>query len=136
MVTIIWIIFILMLIVPVILYIIQDYNMSYYKLNGRRGIEIECWLKTRKWYNSFIYNIQREILDGYKINGEGVSIDDIEAVIDKKIKEFVTGENDTSTISNAFYWPDTPEGTKYWAKREHEFLAWYFGQYVDFHLTR
>ena len=116
--TILLLIFICLILLPIVVYIIQKNNMAYYQLNGRDNSEIEAWLKSRKWFSSFKRNVEQEY----------TSVDEINAII--------FGKNDTLTIANAFCWKDTPEGTEYWGKREHEFLAWYFGQYVDFHLLK
>jgi len=131
------VIFICMILLPICIYIIQKNNMMYYKLNGRDNSEIEAWLKTRKWYNYFKYNIQQEVLNEYKDDDGSIHVDDkVEKEIDDRVNEIISGKTDTLTISNAFSWKDTPEGTVYWGKREHEFLAWYFGQYIDLHLFK
>ena len=126
-----------MIIFPIGLYIIQKHNLNYYKINGRSPVEIECWLKKRKWYNIFKYNIQQEVINSYKDENGCITIDEnIKKEIDNKVYDIICGSSGTETISDAFCWRDTLEGTIYWGKREHEFLAWYFGQYVDLHLFR
>ena len=132
-----WTLFILLILSVILLYFIQKDNLQYYTMNGRKNSEIEDWLNTRPWYNFFKFNIQQEVLNEYKNdNGEIILDKNIEEKIDNKLNEIISGKNDTLTISNAFCWKNTPEGTKYWGEREHEFLAWYFGQYVDFHLFK
>ena len=127
-----WTTLILILAIPIVLYFIQKNNMEYYSKYGRSDKEIEEWLKSRKWYDSFVKNIRQEVIDEYKDDDENITIDEPElnTEINNRINENTSGENDTLTISNAFYWKSTPEGTEYWGSREREFLAWYFGQYI------
>ena len=122
---------------PIGTYFIQKHNLNYYKINGRQSIEIEHWLKTRKWYNSFKFNIQQEILNCHKNDNDEIIVNDtIRKEIDYTVNALISGINDKSTISSAFCWEDTLEGTEYWGKREKEFLMWYFGQYIDLHLFK
>lgn len=135
--TVLWFILFCMILLPVVIYLIQKYNLEYYKLNGRTPLEIEAWLKTRKWYNFFKFNIQQEVLNEYKNdNGEIILDKNVEEEINIKLYDVLCGSFDKETISAAFSWINTPEGTEYWGKREHEFLAWYFGQYIDLHLLK
>jgi hypothetical protein len=110
------------LVAPIVIYIIQQNNLKYYKLVGREPVEIECWLKTRKWYPEFYSNIQKAMLSNPDMEYD--------------IEEIVTGRLNTLTISSAFPWVDTDEGSVYWGEREKEFLKWYFGQYIDFHIIK
>ena len=122
---------------PIGTYFIQKHNLNYYKLNGRQPIEIEYWLKTRKWYFEFRNNIQNEILEQYKDDNGAFHLDDkVSKEIDDALNEICSGQLDKNTISNAFSWMNTHEGTTYWGKREYEFLKWYFGQYIDLHLMK
>lgn len=122
---------------PIGIYFIQKSNLNYYKLNGRQPIEIECWLKTRNWYDKFTTNIKNEILESYRDENGVVDLTkEIMDEIDKAIEHFVSGEEDKATISNGFLWSTSLEGTEYWGKREYEFLKWYFGQYIDLHLMK
>lgn len=141
--TILLIIFVCMIIFPIGVYIIQKRNLNYYKLIGREPIEIECWLKTRNWYKEFIDNIE---LDAWNNIKESFQDEDTEKRIEyikahenevsSIVNSFVSGEEDKNTISNAFYWAGTKQGSEYWGKREYEFLKWYFGQYIDLHLLK
>lgn len=130
-------ILICLILFPIGIYFIQKYSLNYYKLNGRLPIEIECWLKTRHWYSKFTDNIKNEILESYRDENSVVKLtNDIMDEIDKKIKDITSGFNDKETISSAFCWNTSLEGTEYWAKKEYEFLKWYYGQYIDFHLFK
>ena len=132
-----FVIFICMILLPIVIHIIQTNNMKYYKLHGRKHSEIEKWLKRRKWYNLFKFNIQQEVLNGYKDDTGVAHVDDVvKQEIDDRLNEILTGRDDTSTISSAFSWRETQEGVEYWGEREHEFLSWYFGQYIDLHLIK
>ena len=122
---------------PIGVYFIQKSNLNYYKLNGRQPIEIECWLKTRKWYFTFIENIKNEVLESHRNeNGEVSLTTELMKEIDDRIDYVISGQDDKMTISNAFLWMTSLEGTEYWGKREYEFLKWYFGQYIDLHLMK
>ena len=127
----------LLILIPVVLYIVQRINLNYYKLNGRKPIEIECWLKTRKWYNLFIDEIKNEILEDDRVdNGQVLLSNELMQDIQNRIDYIVSGCDDTATISNAFFWRTSLQGIAYWGKRAYEFLRWYYGQYVDFHLVK
>ena len=65
---------------------------------------------TRLWYRKYKRNLHNEYNDP-----------DIE-------ESFVNGLYGASTISSAFYYNGTPEGIKYWGKREERFLRWYYCQ--------
>ena len=122
---------------PITLYWIQKRNLTYYKLHGRTPLEIECWLKKQPWYISFKYNIQQSVLDKYRFEDDFLHITDkIKDEVDQKLDNVLSGDLDKQTISSAFPWMTTDEGTKYWAAVEYKFLKWYFGQYVDFYLTK
>lgn len=122
---------------PIGTYFIQKHNLNYYKLNGRQPIEIECWLKTRKWYNNFVTDIKNGILEGYRDeNGKVQLTKEIMDEINLTTDRIVSGNEDKETISNAFLWSTSIGGTEYWGKREYEFLRWYFGQYIDLHLIK
>ena len=126
-----------MILFPIGVYFIQKYNMNFYKLHGRSAIEIESWLKTRKWFTEFYDNIQKEILENYRLEDGSIAIDSVATVeIENRLVEVISGSLDKNTISCAFSWASTPEGTEYWGKREYEFLKWYFGQFIDLHLFK
>ena len=101
--------------------------MNYFKIHGREKYEIESWLKTKNWYYAFRDNVQNEILFKYKDENGNLYIDDtISKEIDNALDEVISGSLDKKTISSAFSWADTKEGTTYWAKKEYQFLKWYF----------
>ena len=79
-------------------------------LHHRSKTEIKKWLKTRDWYEKYVENLKIEYND---INNR---------------QQFLWGEQGTKTISGAFCFSDTPEGTKFWFQKEEEFLMWYFYQ--------
>ena len=128
--------FLLVLIIPllVVLFFIQRYNIEYYKAYGRTAEEISQWLKTRKWYHAFVNNVRDELIAAYCDNG--ICDKETQRIIEGKVKYILDGNLDKGTISQAFAWMDTKEGTKYWGRREYWFLKWYFGQYIDFHFFR
>lgn len=107
---------------PVFMYIYQAGAMDYYTEHGRTAAEIEVWLTTRKWYNKFKKNIM------FELEQEGLT--------EEEVNDILSGERDKMTIGGAFAWNATPEGTIYWAEREKEFLKWYYGQIIDFHLFK
>lgn len=128
---------IILIIFPIILYFIQKYNLSYFKLYGREPIEIEIWLKTRTWYNDFVSDIKNEIIESYRDEDGTMNLSQqIMNEIEQKTNEIISGGYDKNTISSAFCWNTSLKGTEYWGKREYEFLMWYYGQYVDFHLVK
>lgn len=129
------IVFILMIIVPVILFCVQKRNLNYYKLHGRSRVEIESWLKTRPWYTTYRAETFSSILNNFKsINNRAPEDHEIDIMMNQ-LESIASGVCDKSTISGAFPWTTTKEGQRVWAKRQYSFLKWYFGQYVDFHLT-
>lgn len=107
---------------PMFVYIYQKQAMDYYKNYGRKPEEIRNWLVGRKWYSVFKTNLLKELEDG------ALSAEDVDDII--------AGKRDKMTIGAAFAWNATPEGTKYWGKREYQFLKWYYGQWVDFHMFK
>lgn len=122
---------------PIGVYLIQKNNLNYFKLYGRTPVEIEMWLKTRSWYFKFRDNIQNEVLNQYRTENNELFLDEkISNEIDDRLDEVCFGKLDKETISAAFSWSSTPEGTEYWGKREYQFLKWYFGQYIDLHLMK
>lgn len=126
-----------MILFPIGAYFIQKYNLNYYKLNGRDPLEIQCWLKTRKWYSAFRDNIQQSVLEEYRTEDGSLHVDEkIDQEIAYKLDSILSGSFDKETISAAFSWTDTPEGTKYWGNKEYDFLKWYYGQFIDFHLFK
>lgn len=130
-------ILICMIVLPIMLYFIQKYNMNYYKLYGRDRIEIECWLKTRRWYLAFITNIKNEIIESHRDeNGEVLLNTEVMKEIEDKTDLVTHGHLDTKTISEAFTWMNSLEGSAYWGQKEYEFLKWYYAQWVDFHLFK
>ena len=47
---------------------------------------------------------------------------------ESKLDYFLSGNAGMNTISAAFMYRDTPEGIRYWGKREERFLRWYYYQ--------
>lgn len=132
-----WCLLICMILFPIGTYFIQKHNLNYYKINGRTPVEIEAWLKTRKWFYKFRDNIQQSILEEYRLDDGSLQVTDkISEEINIKLYDVLCGSFDKETISSAFSWINTPEGTEYWGKKEYEFLKWYFGQYIDLHLFK
>jgi hypothetical protein len=64
----------------------------------------------RDWYERYVENLKGEYQD---INQR---------------QKFLLGDKGASTISSAFLYSDTQEGTEYWAKVEEQFLKWYYLQ--------
>lgn len=134
---ILWILFICMILFPVGTYFIQKRNLNYYKVHGREGLEIETWLKTRKWYPEFYTNIQQYLLESFRQNDGSIAVDsEASKYIEEETERIISGHYNKQTISAAFSWRTSNEGTRYWGKREYEFLRWYFGQYIDLHLFK
>lgn len=79
-------------------------------LRHRSKSDIKKWLKERDWYNRYVDNLKVEYQD-----------------ISQRQK-FLFGDKGTNTISAAFLYRDTPEGTEYWTKVEEQFLKWYYYQ--------
>lgn len=110
-------------------YLMHRDNMDYYKAYGRKEEEIAEWLRKRKWYLAFRDNIQQGILNKYRLDDGSIQFnEDIDKEIEETLNEVLSGRFDKQTISAAFFWADTAEGTKYWGKCEKQFLKWYFGQ--------
>ena len=65
-----------MILFPIGTYFIQKHNLNYYKLNGRDPLEIQCWLKTRKWYTAFRDNIQQSVLEEYRTEDGSLHVDE------------------------------------------------------------
>ena len=126
-----------LLLLPIGLYFLQKKNLNYYKINGRTPLEIECWLKTRPWFGLFVDNIKNEIIESHR-DDKGEVLLNKELMNEIKIKTdyIIEGNDDKYTISNAFCWMTSLEGTRFWGNIEYKFLMWYFGQYVDFHLVK
>ena len=79
-------------------------------LRHRSKADIKKWLMARDWYERYVENLKGEYQD---INQR---------------QKFLLGDKGASTISSAFLYMDTPEGTEYWAKVEEQFLKWYYLQ--------
>lgn len=79
-------------------------------LHHRSKSEIKKWLKKRDWYKKYVNNLKTEYQD---IN---------------QVQAFLLGEKESSTISAAFCYSETPEGVDFWLKQEELFLTWYFYQ--------
>lgn len=105
-----------MIIFPIIIYIIQKNNFEYYSVYGRTQDEISKWLRNQKWYSTF-----REYAEKENDPGEYSAI--------------IHGARGVDTISEAFSWIDTKEGSAYWGDIEYKFLKWYFGQYINLNLV-
>ena len=82
-------------------------------LHHRSKTEINQWLKKRDWYKKYIDNLKIEHQD---INER---------------KKFILGEHGAMTISGAFCYNDTQEGSAYWLEKEYMFLKWYFYQDLE-----
>ena len=79
-------------------------------LHHRSKNDIKKWLKEKKWYQKYADNLKIEYPD---INER---------------RKFLSGDKNTSTISAAFCYRDTPEGVDFWSQIEEMFLKWYFYQ--------
>ena len=82
-------------------------------MKRRTPKQIQVWLRTRLWYNKYKANLKKT----YDDPGE--------------ILSYLTGYEYENTISTAFCWKETPEGVKYWGKREKRFLRWYYHQGIE-----
>ena len=91
--------------------------MYHYSEYPRSSEEIKYWLERRNWYDRFKINVQSYLPEN-------------------RTEDALSGLFDLDTISGAFIWAKTSEGIEYWAQREYEFLRWYYGQWIDFHLTK
>jgi hypothetical protein len=126
-----------LILLPIAVYCIQVGNMNYYKTHGREPIEIKYWLKSQPWRNAFITNIKNEIIESHRDDNGNVLLDkELMKEIEDKTDEILNGCLDTKTISDAFTWMNSLEGSAYWGDKEYKFLRWYFVQYVDFHLLK
>ena len=77
-------------------------------MKHREAKEVSRWLRRRLWFNKYKRNIIKED--------------------ESKLDYFLSGNAGMTTISSAFMYRDTPEGIKYWGKREERFLRWYYYQ--------
>ena len=77
-------------------------------MKHREAKEVSRWLRRRLWFNKYKRNIIKED--------------------ESKLDYFLSGNAGMNTISAAFMYRDTPEGIKYWGKREERFLRWYYYQ--------
>lgn len=102
---------------PVLLYCIQKTRMEYYSEFRRKPEEIKEWLEKRRWYERFKTNVQSYLSP-------------------EEAEDLLSGQFDLDTISSAFMWEWTPEGIEFWGKCEYQFLRWYYGQWIDFHLMK
>ena len=79
-------------------------------LHHRSKNETKKWLRTRDWYDKYINNLKVEYTNIYQR------------------RKFLLGDMEVSTISAAFCYSETPEGSEYWIKIEETFLKWYYYQ--------
>ena len=79
-------------------------------LRHRSKSDIKKWLKERDWYNRYVDNLKVEYQN---INQR---------------QKFLLGDKGAYTISAAFLYTDTQEGSEYWSKVEEQFLKWYYYQ--------
>ena len=77
-------------------------------MKHREAKEVSKWLRRRLWFNKYKRNIIKED--------------------ESKLDYFLSGNAGMNTISAAFMYRDTPEGIRYWGKREERFLRWYYYQ--------
>lgn len=77
-------------------------------MKHREAKEVSRWLRRRPWFNKYKRNIIEED--------------------ESKLDYFLSGNAGMATLSAAFMYSDTPEGIKYWGKREERFLRWYYYQ--------
>jgi len=126
-----------LILLPIAIYCLQVGNMNYYKTHGREPVEIKYWLRSQSWYNAYITNIKNEVIESHEDeNGNIVINDEVKKEIEDKTDYARNGYLDTKTISNAFTWMNSVEGSAYWGDKEYKFLRWYFAQYIDFHLFK
>lgn len=125
-------IFVLLIVIPLQIYFTQKYNMVYYTTHRRDPQEIEHWLRSQKWFGLFEQRMFDSLVQSYDNPLQEGDIDDI----NREIANIIKGAADKYTISSAFRWGDTKEGVEYWAEREKQFLKWYYGQWIDFHLFK
>lgn len=124
-----------LIIAPVIVYIIQRYNLEYYKKHGRTEDEIHEHLKRWRWYHRYATRVREYYTSLYE-NADDMTVEERKIAIFNEVADFVLGKNDVHTISSAFEWGKTEEGSTFWGKEDKKFLLWYFGQYVDFHIVK
>ena len=77
-------------------------------MKHREAKEVSRWLRRRLWFNKYKRNIIEED--------------------ESRLDYFLSGNAGMTTLSAAFMYRDTPEGIKYWGKREERFLRWYYYQ--------
>lgn len=78
--------------------------------NMKTEQEIKEWLESRPWFKKFKRNLEKQA----KLTPE----------LQKTVYDILEGQYGYSTISAAFNWETTPEGTYFWAKRNTEFIRW------------
>lgn len=71
----------------------------------KKPFQVKDYLRKQEWYSR------------YKANVEGSTIE--------KLKGLLSGRAGVDTISRAFNWAETPEGTDFWVKANDEFMDWY-----------
>ena len=128
--TLLWIIFVILLIIPSVLFIVQRYNYYKYIETPRSAEEISKWLRKQKFFDAYKRNVELGFQAG------GIEDMDLHGTANDYINEYLNGKLGKSTISSAFFWSQTEEGVEYWANAEYKFLRWYYKQYVDFHLIK
>lgn len=130
-------IMLVMIIFPLGMFVIQKRNLYYYQENPRTPQEIHDWLVKRRWYGVFYMRMMDYLLDNYKDEGDSIAISDEDShALHIEIENVINGNLGTDTICSAFDWKNSPEGTKFWGKKELQFLRWYYGQYIDLHLFK
>lgn len=77
--------------------------------------EIKAWLETRRWFNKFKRNLEKEAI--------------LHQDSPKSTDDILEGRWGYMTISGAFLWCNTSEGVNYWKRRNIEFLAWLDNRY-------
>lgn len=87
-------------------------------MRHRTENEIRTWLKSRPWFKKYLTNLQENYED------------------QETILSFLNGEEKENTIASAFCWKETPEGSRYWGKREEGFLRWYYFRKKEFSGTK
>ena len=77
-------------------------------MRHKEAKEVSRWLRRRLWFNRYKRNIIEEN--------------------ESRLDYFLSGNAGMTTLSAAFIYRDTPEGNRYWVKRERRFLRWYYYQ--------
>ena len=77
----------------------------------RSDAETKLWLRTRIWYKRYVKNINNDEINEPEM-----------------IENLLNGKYGARTISSAFMYRNTPEGVRYWCKKEERFLRWYYYQ--------